>query len=453
MRLSILVPSIRPEGLSRFEESVRNNSVTDDVEIIVLVDDNNEYVEEFHNKKIIHCLPQKPVFVSRLAHECYKHATGDWVMFANDDIICETPEWDKMLFGAIAQYAGDGIALFWPDDCMFGVKLACFPIISKKFLDMTGFFPQPYQRYKFDDTLYHLVPNQRKYFLSNIKFRHYNDEGTDGFSLEDGRVYPINREAAEYDNNAWVAETANRQRMRKIVHAELKIDIPRVVIGVCTQEMARRADFYDCIDAIQNPPNVEIFRSKVHAQSPAKARNVLIEEAINKDCTHVLLIDDDVFPPPDVVSKLLSHNKDVVTGLYLSRAYPHRPYIFDSWLNGGCTWYALKPEDDELIEIVACGLGCCLIKTDVFKAMEKPWIRLGELEADNWCDDIGFFKRVGEAGFKMYCDTSVRAGHVSNMIVHPKKVNGQWFTSYWTATAEGEPMVPQTPPKVELTNA
>lgn len=454
MRLSIIVPSKRPDELIRFEESIRKNSVfNDNIELVILVDDEQEYVEFHHNKTVIHYPPKKPVYVSELMHQCYKHSTGDWIMFGNDDIVCETPEWDKMLFMAIEQYAQDGIALFWPDDCMFGMQLACFPIISKKFLDMIGFFPQPYQRYKVDDTIFHVIPNQRKFYLSNIKFRHHNDEGEDGFVLENGKVYPIDREAGEHDNAVWTSETVRRQQMRRVIQTELGINIPRVVIGVITQEMARRADFYDCVDAINNPSNVEVFKSRIHAQSPAKARNVIIEEAILKDCTHILFLDDDVYPDPDILTKLLSHDKDIVTGLYLSRAYPHKPFIFDSWFNGGARWRPLRPEDNGLIEVVAGGLGCILIKINVFLAMEKPWIRLGELESDNWCDDIGFFKRAGEAGFKMYCDINCKAGHVSSMIIRPKKHNGQWYTSYQSTTGEGEPLVAQLLPKEELINA
>lgn len=81
--------------------------------------------------------------------------------------------------------------------------------------------------------------------------------------------------------------------------------------------------------------------------------------------------------------------------------------------------------------------------------MERPWVRLGELELDNWCDDIGFFKRAGEAGFESFCDLECVAGHVASVIVHPKLMGNQWYTSYWTASGEGEPVVPQVFPELE----
>lgn len=450
MKLSILVPSNRPEGLTALTDSLKKNSVTDDVELVVLVDDENEYIEFHHNMIVIHYPPKQPLSIAHLLHECYKRATGDWIMFANDDIICNTPAWDEMVFKAIEQYGKDGIALFWPDDCMFGVRLSCFPIVSRKFLELVDFFPQPYQRYKVDDTIHYLIPNTRRYFMSNIQFKHDNDKGEIGFKLDDGRVYPVFKEAAEFDNNAWRSESGRRSRMKTIVNKELGIDTPKVMISVLTQEMARRADFYDMFDSIEAPPNVEVMKIKIHSQSPARARNMVIDQAIENGCTHILFLDDDVYPPLNIVSKLLSHDKDVVTGLYLSRSYPHRPYLFHiANPDGSCVWKHLSSSERGLIEIVNAGLGAVLINTKVFEKMEKPYVRLGELESDQWCDDIGFFNRVRKAGFKIYCDLDVWCGHAFSGIIFPEYKDGKWYTNYWTASGEGRPLIEQIEAPIE----
>jgi hypothetical protein len=138
MKLSILIPSVRPEGLAAFEQSLKENSLTDNVELVILVDDEHEYIEYHHNRIVIHHPPKQPLSVADLMHECYKSATGDWIMFGNDDVICETKGWDTMVFTAIEQFGKDGMEIFWPDDNMFGIKLACFPIISRKLLDFIG---------------------------------------------------------------------------------------------------------------------------------------------------------------------------------------------------------------------------------------------------------------------------------------------------------------------------
>ncbi len=432
MKLSLLVPSNRPEGLEALRKSLELHSVcAEQWELVVLVDDELESVQYHHGYTEIHYPPKKPLSIAHLLHECYKMSRGEWIMFGNDDIICETPKWDKMVLTAIEQFGKDGMEIFWPDDNMFGINLACFPIVSRKLLDMVGFFPQPYQRYKVDDTLFGLFPPDKKYFLSNIKFRHTNDQGTEGYVLAPGKIYPILQEAARFDNERWAEQASNRFRMRDIVNKNLGIMGIRVFVALMTKEEGgRRADFYDNYDLIKNPPGIQCFRNKAHGQSPARGRNMLIQQALDANATHILFLDDDVYPPENVISQLLAHDKDIVSGLYYSRSYPHKPYIFrEGREDGSCVWGALRDDETGLIPIVAAGLGVCLVKTTVFHKMEQPWIRLGEYELDQWCDDIGFFNRARAAGFEIFCDLNCQAGHSFSGIIWPMYAENRWLTS------------------------
>lgn len=143
----------------------------------------------------------------------------------------------------------------------------------------------------------------------------------------------------------------------------------KILIAVPTAEMARRADFYDYFNAIDKPIGTVITFS--HGQSPARNRNIIIDGALKHECTHILFLDDDVAVQRDVLTRLLAHDKDIVGGLYLMRSYPHTPILFDyADDQGRCRTHYLKDGECGLIEVVAMGLGCCLIKTDVFKNME-----------------------------------------------------------------------------------
>lgn len=220
----------------------------------------------------------------------------------------------------------------------------------------------------------------------------------------------------------------------------------KVVIGVPTAEYARRADFYDYFNLLEKPAGTAI--TFAHGQSPARNRNVIIEQALKIDATHIMFIDDDTAFPRDMLMKLLSHDVDIVTALYLMRNFPHRPIIFDmADEEGRCLTKFLTPGSKGLVEIVAAGLGACLIKTSVFAKIDKPWIRLGELEKDHWCDDIGFFRRVRQAGIKVHCDLDIRVGHIASMIVWPELQGDTWYTKYDTA-GEGSALVPQQFPVV-----
>ena len=222
----------------------------------------------------------------------------------------------------------------------------------------------------------------------------------------------------------------------------------KVLVGLSTMEHIRKADFLPHFLGLEKPDNS--FVITVHGQSPAKARNIIIENALEINATHVLFIDDDMAYAPDSLKRLLEHDKDIVSALYLMRSFPHFPVAFDeAYDNGKCKFLFLthNPEVQSLLPIVNCGLGFVLIKTEVFKAMEKPWITLGEIEKDGWCDDVAFFNRVRKAGFQLWLDTNVRCGHMTSMTLWPNYISGKWHSEY--KNEGGNVLFPQTVPDTE----
>jgi len=210
-------------------------------------------------------------------------------------------------------------------------------------------------------------------------------------------------------------------------------------------EFARQAEFYDHFDVIQKPEGTLVTRA--HGQSPARNRNLAIKMALEHEATHILFIDDDTIMQPDILTRLLAHDVDIVTGLYLMRNFPHQPIIFDMADElGRCIHHFPNKDSKGLVEIVACGLGACLIKIEVFKAMEEPWVRLGELEADHWCDDLGFFRRARAAGFKLYCDLDCHVQHFASVKIGPARdAEGNWLVAYDT-NGTGKVTFPQPSP-------
>lgn len=205
----------------------------------------------------------------------------------------------------------------------------------------------------------------------------------------------------------------------------------KILIGVPTAEYARQAKFYDHFNMIDKPPGTMI--TFAHGQSPARNRNIIIRQALEYEVEHLLFLDDDTCPPPDILTKLLAHDKDMITGLYVMRNFPHQPIIFDHTDDKGYCGHAYPVNGcTDLIPCVAAGLGACLINTRVFRGMSEPWITLGELEKDHWCDDISFFHRARAAGFNLYCDPTVRCGHMASITLTPEYLDGKWMISYDT---------------------
>lgn len=203
----------------------------------------------------------------------------------------------------------------------------------------------------------------------------------------------------------------------------------KILVGLSTGEHVRQASFIPSFLGLERPPNS--FTATVHGQSPATSRNTLIKQALDHNCTHVFFMDDDMIFPPDTLMKLIKHNKDIVTALYLLRSFPHRPAFFDkAYENGRCKFASLKNGMTGLVKGVNCGLGAVLISTQVFWKLDEPYVRLGEIEKDAWCDDVGFFNRCREAGFDIWCDLDAPVGHMTTITMWPEFSDNEWYTNY-----------------------
>lgn len=203
-------------------------------------------------------------------------------------------------------------------------------------------------------------------------------------------------------------------------------------LGICipTPEYGRFAACQDYIDQLEIPPGTLIV--KPHGQSPAMNRNMAIDILLESGCDYILFLDDDVIVPRNLFVQLVKHNKQIVSGLMLARAYPHKPLIFKHSERNTLHEVYYPVVETGLVEVVNCGLGCCLIHKSIFEHLEKPYIRLGEVVKDHWCDDTGFFIRVKEAGYQIYCDLDAQVGHVASVCVTPIYRDGMWMVDYNT---------------------
>ena len=88
----------------------------------------------------------------------------------------------------------------------------------------------------------------------------------------------------------------------------------------------------------------------------------------------------------------------------------------------GCGPYYDFPIDEKF-EIDGSGMGCCLIDMDVFDKFKKEnipyfkenWIDIkpdGENVRMNISEDLWFFKKAKELGYRVWCDSSVLCDHM-----------------------------------------
>ena len=434
--LSLLCPSCRPNDLVKWLDSLYQ--YCDDpkgIELsLTLEHDIPDYEWSQWGNVIATHVVHGDYNINQLVEICYKQSTSPFIFLSGDDSLCRTQNWDAIFQKELARFP-DGIALVYPNDLIFGKELACYPVTSRKIMDSVP-WPVPYKRYAIDDTIFDIVPYERRIYLPDVIMEHLHlkDEGPGKRIIKNGQVkyYPIDPELIKDERKLFNELKPERDAIRNKHFLTMnggKAPL-KILVGVSTQEMARQAIFYDYFNVLDRPEGT--ITTFAHGQSPAEARNAIIQQALDHNCSHVFLVDDDIALKPDTLKRLWKHDKDIVSGLYLKRTYPHGPIIFDNMDEIGYVTPIQLNGHSGLVPIKAAGFGCCLIKTDVFRRMEKPWVRLGELKKDGWCDDTGFFFRAHKAGIESFCDLNVHVGHMASVTIWPAFIDNKWMVNYDT---------------------
>jgi hypothetical protein len=149
------------------------------------------------------------------------------------------------------------------------------------------------------------------------------------------------------------------------------------------------------------------------------AENQLVRNFLDiPDATHLFLTEMDMILPDDTIVKLLELDKPIASGLYFLRngfgqpclykkvftikdnPVPHtpisifpisRPFCIDEY-GGGCP-----------------GLGCVLIRREVFEAIEPPWF---DLKEGFYGSDMYFYTKVRDQRIQVWVEPRVRCGHM-----------------------------------------
>lgn len=156
----------------------------------------------------------------------------------------------------------------------------------------------------------------------------------------------------------------------------------------------------------------------VERLSWAAARSECVRKCRANNFKWLLFIDDDVFLPDDAITRLLKAKKDIVTGIYWTKAENTAPVIFEEM--GGGPMYDFPV--DKLIEIGGSGAGCLLINMDIFDKFDEKGI---PYFVENWIhtapdgnkmrcpigEDHYFFIKAKELGYQAWCDTGLLCDH------------------------------------------
>lgn len=145
--------------------------------------------------------------------------------------------------------------------------------------------------------------------------------------------------------------------------------------------------------------------------SVAENRNYIVVQALNNKSDYLLMIDDDMIFPPDILNRLIANDKDICGVAFHPRCENEKMKRFDE------THYA-NLKDNKLFESNAAGTGIILIKCEVFERIPRPWFMFEYYETGQ-CkigEDWYFSKKAKELDFKIYIDPTIEVGHIGEKI-------------------------------------
>lgn len=205
----------------------------------------------------------------------------------------------------------------------------------------------------------------------------------------------------------------------------------KILIAVPTFETIY-PDTYKSIWDLDKGGHECLFES-VRGYDVATARNRIAQKSLDLGADYVLMVDNDVTLPKDALVKLLENAKEVNLGYY-----PHRGS--DNRYNGRTCICKLKdvhgkeyyhyPLESEYtanemhiladagvtkIIVHGGGMGCALIRTDVFRKTSYPWydwVNYGDANRGMLSEDLYFCSLCRASKIPIYADVRVGCGHL-----------------------------------------
>jgi len=191
----------------------------------------------------------------------------------------------------------------------------------------------------------------------------------------------------------------------------------KILIAVPCSKYIEPETFKSIYD-LDVPEGYETDFKTVTGDQIDQIRNLISDWAKRYD--YLFSVDSDIILPKDSLKKMIVADKDVISGLYIQRIpNTHTLEIYMNGANGSIINmpYDIVPKD-QLFEIAGCGMGCCLIKSEVFRKMEYPhfYYKSAILHKDTVSEDIYFCKKAKDNGFEVWADSSIKCDHKGSQI-------------------------------------
>jgi hypothetical protein len=136
-------------------------------------------------------------------------------------------------------------------------------------------------------------------------------------------------------------------------------------------------------------------------------RERLATEAVNLGAEYLLWLDSDITFPATTAMRLMAHDEPVVACNYIRRQLPAKGVAYE--VIGD--WNNPLPFDiyNYLVEVQGVGMGCMLMRTEIFSQIPKPWFEFGWSpdSNDHLGEDMILCQKMAAAGYSVKIDSQL----------------------------------------------
>lgn len=206
---------------------------------------------------------------------------------------------------------------------------------------------------------------------------------------------------------------------RKIQEAQAIMDSnnPSVVIGIPLSWTHLSYNFMLSLLNLEKPPHTAVIR--VSDYSVAGMRNFMCRWCLNRDFTHLFMLDADMVLPKYALQELLKMGTFIASGIAASRFPPHLPNIFEWDKNGNLVTH--RPTKEKIIQVAGVGASGLLIHRKVLEVVPEPWfVHNARLPNGSFVsEDLYFCVKAKKYGFPTMVNTEVVYKHEISASVAP----------------------------------
>ena len=190
----------------------------------------------------------------------------------------------------------------------------------------------------------------------------------------------------------------------------------KILIAIPTAKNIEVDTFKSIYDLVV-PEGYETMFQYFYGYNIDQVRNLIASWVVN-GFDYLFSVDSDIAFPPDTLAKMLAHDKDVVSGIYIQRKPgEHSIEIYEPTPTGGMVNMPYgKLKGRPLTRVAGCGFGCALVKAEVLRTIGYPQFKYYSALSmvDTVSEDVDFCRKANDKGFTIWADPSILCRHIGS---------------------------------------